>query len=333
LTTFKELEIFKTDKKHYYHALQETTTKLKMLPLHELDTNSEYLNKAFTIAYDAALFTLHEYDPTIQNELKLALFSALCPLSGSLAFLAVQILAANRIMQSNNFANAETYYQKRCGIIINHLRAPKTVIDSSKSEKGYTLNGHLTWASGYGIFDTLVVGFHHEGEEMQAVMPFSSKEAYQVTLPAQTMVGESMSTVTMDLENYEIPFENIINTQEIGYYTKQKSISKTVHFALYGIGLGAIDAINDPEVKTSASEALESIKELFLSSNDGAQMDTLRIELFTLAQHIITTGMILSGGKSILKSETLQRYYRELIMFNANGLNNTIKALFKNSFL
>jgi len=38
--------------------------------------------------------------------------------------------------------------------------------------------------------------------------------------------------------------------------------------------------------------------------------------------------MILNGGKSILSNENLQRYYRELIMFNSNGLNQNIKELF-----
>jgi hypothetical protein len=38
--------------------------------------------------------------------------------------------------------------------------------------------------------------------------------------------------------------------------------------------------------------------------------------------------MIVDGGKSILKSKTLQRYYRELVMFNANGLNDKLKNLF-----
>jgi hypothetical protein len=43
--------------------------------------------------------------------------------------------------------------------------------------------------------------------------------------------------------------------------------------------------------------------------------------------------MILNGGKSILLEKNLQRYYRELIMFNSNGLNTKIKHLFLNSFL
>ena len=70
-----------------------------------------------------------------------------------------------------------------------------------------------------------------------------------------------------------------------------------------------------------------------MNTTDGETMDRLRIELFNLVQQIVTTGMILHGGKSILATKALQRHYRELIMFNSNGLNDTIKGLFKASFL
>ena len=78
--------------------------------------------------------------------------------------------------------------------------------------------------------------------------------------------------------------------------------------------------------------AVEMVKEQFLNTEDGDVMDSLRIELFTLVQKIITTGMVLYGGKLILIEEQMQRYYRELIMFNSNGLNGKIKELFRDAF-
>ena len=145
----------------YHQHINETTAQLQALPLHRLDSDPALLNEVFGIAYNAGLFAIHEYDAAMQEKLKFELFSTLPAVSGSLAFLAVQILAANRIMQSNGFAKCDEYFQKRCGIAINHLRAPVTVVDSERSNTGYKLTGRLTWASGYKIFDTLVVGFHH----------------------------------------------------------------------------------------------------------------------------------------------------------------------------
>lgn len=323
----------KPDKTTYRRCLDETLEKLGALPLHRLDNDSSLLNEAFGIAFEAGLFALHEYDDTLQDTLKSELFAALPACSGSLAFLAVQILAANRIMQNNNFASRHEYFKKRCGIAVNHLRAPVTVVGATRSETGYRLSGRLTWASGYGIFDTLVIGFHHEGSEMQAVVPFKPQPGFAVGEPIETFVGESLNTVDIELQEYEVPDRNIVSIQPVGHYTRAKSVSKTVHYALYGIGLGAVDALEDDDVKREARLRLQRQKEAFMNTDDGEEMDRLRIELFDLVQQIVTTGMILRGGSAILATQRLQRYYRELVLFNSNGLNATIKERFKTAFL
>lgn len=303
------------------------------MPLHRLDSDTTLLNEVFSLAYEAGLFAVHEYDDALHAGLKFELFSTLPTYSGSLTFLGVQILAANRIMHANGFVSASEYFRKRCGIAVNHLRAPATVVGSTRSETGYRLSGRLTWVSGYKIFDTLLIGFHHEGNEMQAVVPFDGQPGFSVGKPIEAFVGGSMNTVDIDLDDYEVAPNSIVSTRPIGSYTRAKSVSKTVHFALYGIGLGAIDALEDADLKHEASKRLEAQKEAFLHAFDGAKMDRLRIELFTLVGQIITTGMVLRGGRSILAAERLQRYYRELILFNSNGLNDTIKGLFKAAFL
>ena len=317
----------------YRQRLEQTVARLRSLPLHRLDSDTDLLNEAFGIACSAGLFALHTFDPELRNALKFELFSTLPSCSGSLAFLAVQILAANRIMQSDGFPQAERYYRQRCGIAVNHLRAPVTVVGATKSKGGYRLTGRLTWASGYGIFDTLVIGFHHEGRELQAVVPFAPQPGFDIGDPVEAFVGRSLNTVDIDLEGYELPAENIVSSHPIGHYTRQKSVSRTVHFALYGIGLGAIDALEDGEVKREAALRLEARKEAFMATDDGEEMDRLRVTLFDLVQRIVTTGMVLRGGSSILSERRLQRYYRELILFNSNGLNETIKGLFKTAFL
>jgi hypothetical protein len=257
----------------------------------------------------------------------------LTPYSGSLAFLSIQILASHAIMAGNNFPKREEYFAKKCGIAINHLRAPVTVVSATECEGGYRLKGTLTWASGYEIFDTLLIGFHHDGREYEAMASFKNSENFKVGEVASSFVGNSMATVNIELDDFFVPYEDVVSSQLMGNYTKHKSISKTVHFALYGVGLGAVEALEDKEVQSSAKAQLESIKEQFLHTESGEVMDRLRIELFMLIQSVITTGMVLYGGKSILIEEKMQRYYRELIMFNSNGLNSTIKGIFKEHFL
>jgi len=320
------------DLKSYQEQLNEGIKELQRLELYRLDSNTILLKEAFEILYKREIFSLYKVDKKFHNEYKFILFSTLTKYSGSLAFLGIQILAANAIMATNNFAKSETYFAKRCGIAINHLRAPVTVVSATKCDGGYLLQGKLTWASGYGVFDTLLIGFHYNGKEYEAMSPFQNSENFIVGEVATSFVGNSMATVNIQLNNFFVPDEDIISSKPMGNYTKAKSVSKTVHFALYGVGVGAIEALVDKEIKENAHYQLEAIRDAFLETEDGAEMDRLRIKLFSLVQRVVTTGMILYGGKSILIEEPMQRYYRELIMFNSNGLNNTIKGLFKEQF-
>ncbi|MFT7860014.1 MAG: hypothetical protein ABXS93_03660 [Sulfurimonas sp.] len=317
----------------YENKILLTIEALQKLPLHTLDQQNRMLKEAFDIAYDNGMFRIVDLEGFVQGEARYRLFTSLTRYSGSLVFLAIQIFAANNIMLANNFPLQKEYFNKKCGIAINHLRAPKTVVNARRTEEGFEVSGTLTWASGYGIFDTLLVGFHCEGNEYVAVVPFEDAKGFAVGEVAQSFVGESMATVNIELDQFFIQKDHLVASSPIGSYTKAKSISKTVHIAIYSLGLGAIEQLQDQEVKRDASQKLETIKEKFMSTNNGEVMDTLRIELFALVQDIITTGMVLVGGKSVLATETLQRYYRELIMFNSNGLNNTIKGLFKEKFL
>ncbi len=317
----------------YKKRLGNAIEEIKKLPLCKLDTDTGLLKQAFEILYKKGVFTLYKVDIKEHNDYKFILFSTLTKYSGSLAFLAIQILAAHAIMSANNFSKREAYFKKQCGIAINHLRAPVTVVSATKCEGGYKLKGRLTWASGYGIFDTLLIGFHYDGKEYEAMAAFKNSENFVIGEVATSFVGNSMATVNIELNDFFVKEEDVVSSQLMGNYTKKKSVSKTVHFALYGVGCGAVEALSDEEVKKVADARLERIKDRFLATNDGEVMDKLRIELFTLVQNIISTGMVLYGGKSILIEEKLQRYYREIIMFNSNGLNHSIKDLFKKEFL
>ncbi len=319
--------------KKYLNIIKKTTKQIEKISLNKLDTDTKKLKKAFDIAYDNAVFALYNYDISIQEKLKFILFSKLTKYSGSLSFLGIQILAANKIMDKNNFTKKEYYFNKKCGIAINHLRANKTIISATKTKNGYKLNGTLTWASGYKIFDKLLIGFHYGNKEYEVLANFKIKKGFQIAQAPETLVGYSLNTINIKLDNFYVKDEDIVSSNDIGNYTKNKSLSKTVHYSLYGIGVGAIKNIEDKNLKNISKKRLKKIKNSFLKSSDGDELDNLRIELFLLLQDIITTGMILNGGKSILLESNLQRYYRELIMFNSNGLNTKIKHLFLNSFL
>ena len=314
--------------KKYIKDINIISKKLKKQNLEKVDEEVKYLKKCFDIAYKNDCFKLYEYDPQMQDKLKLKMFSKLTKYSASLTFLAIQILAANAIMTKNNFPKRDYYFKKKCGIAINHLRMKGSFVTSKKCKGGYKLNGVLTWASGYKIFDHLLIGFHFKNKEMEVLTKFKEMKGFRIIDTPETFIGQSLNTVNIKLEDFFVKDEDIVSSNPIGNYTRNKSLSKTVHYALYGLGLGAVDFINDKKFKKNSKNKLKNIKIQFLESTDADELDRIRIKLFNLIQKIITLSMIIDGGKSILKEKTLQRYYREVIMFNANGLNQKIKDLF-----
>jgi len=317
----------------YKTQLKIVKKQISKIPLHKIDSEVKALKKAFDISYENELFALYKYERTQQEELKQKLFSKLTPLSGSLSFLAIQILAANSIMNKNNFSKKDIYFKKRCGIAINHLRVNKTIVNATKCKGGYKLNGILTWASGYKIFDSLLIGFHYDNKEYEVVSEFKKAIGFNILNTPKTFVGQSLNTVNIELIDFFVKEENIVSSNPIGNYTKNKSLSKTIHYCLYSLAKGAIKHIENRRFKTICKNKLLEQKEKYLNSNNPEELDNLRIELFNLTQKIITVSMINNGGKSILTKSHFQRYYKELIMFNSNGLNSNIKDLFTQDFL
>jgi len=318
--------------KHYIKAINKTIKELKKLSLEKIDDDKKLLKKAFNIAYKNGLFTLYKYEKEFQEELKFLLFSKLTKYSSALTFLGLQILAANAIMNKNNFKRKELYFKKKCGIAINHLRSPKTYVKAKKCKDGYKLNGELTWASGYKIFNKLLIGFHFNNQEIEVLADLKKTKGFKISESPKVFVGQSLNTVNIKLDNFFVEERNIVSSNPIGNYTRNKSLSKTVHFAIYGLALGVLDYIKDKNFKKDLKKDLTKLKYEILLCKDGDLLDKLRVELFNLTQKAITLGMIQKGGKAILKDKTLQRYYRELIMFNANGLNQKMKDLFLEDF-
>ena len=317
----------------YTKNVENVVRELSRFNLDTLDLDYKELKKAFHIAYLSGIFNLTDIEKNHLDLYKYELFKHLTQVSGALSFMAIQILAANAIMQGNNFRYKEKYFKRKCGIAINHLRAPITLVSAQKVDGGYSLKGTLTWASGYKIFDTLLIGFHCDGSEYEVVTKFKKQNGFTIDKPTKTFVGNSLHTVNIELDNFFVKEKNIISSKPMGNYSKAKSISRTVHLCLYALGNSALLQTKDEEFKKKAKDKLDALKDPFLKSTDSKKMDLIRVELFELVLNIITTAIILQGGKSILSSGNLQRLYRELIMFNANGLNHDLKEISKTHFL
>lgn len=312
--------------------LKYSLKHLSKLDKIKLDKDKNELLKAYKIVFSNNLLNL-SVKPKMQGEEKFLLYKNITPISGALSFLLIQNLAANTIMQKNNYAKKDKYLKKSCGIAINHLRSNKTHVWAKKVDNGYLLNGKLTWASGYKIFKNLLIGFHFNNSEYEAICKFKKSKNFIISKPINTFVGNSLNTVNIILKDFYIEDKNIISINKLGNYNENKAVSKTIHFNLYAIALKSLDFCLDNETKQKSKKILRHLKKEFLNVENQNKLDELRVELFLEAQKIITISMIKNGGISVLKDKKLQQFYRELIMFNSNGLNSNMKELFKQSYL
>lgn len=312
-------------KEDYLKNIENCVQELKNFDSNKLDIDTSYLKEAFGVLEKNSIFDLHLVK---QEELKFEVFSKLTGVSGALCFLLIQILAANKRVSSSSIARENILENRCCGVAINHLRADESLVSGKKEGNKFLIDGRLTWASGYKIFDSLLMGFHHDNKEYMAIVDFKAQNGFEIGNADSTLVAFGMNTVNIDLKSFEIDESMIVSIDEIGKFCKTKSISKTIHYAIYSIAKKALDEIKEDEVYDKFEKLLEKNKNDFLECNSELELDKLRVELFNLTQKMITLAMILKGGKSILTIYNLQRYYREIIMFNSNGLNTKMKKLF-----
>jgi len=312
----------------YNKKIKITLAKIKNLNLNAMDEDKNILKKAFDIAFDNDIFALYKYSAPLQEKYKAILLSEFAKISGSLAFLAIQILAANAIMNKNDFSRKERFFKKKCGIAINHLHLKTTQVQAKKVKNGYLLTGALTWASGYGIFDSLLIGFHHKEYELEVLSSFKNKKGFIISSACNTFVGYSINTVNIELKDFFVKDKNIVSSNNMGNYSKNRSLAKSIHYCIYGLGKAAINDSNNTSFKTESKLLLKKKQEAVIACTDAKELSILRVELFLFVQELITTAMVLNGGKSIFAHSTFQRYYREIIMFNTNGLNQNLKDIF-----
>jgi len=294
------------------------------------DSDTTALKACYDALVAEGFLDILHVDVTQHEGIKQLLFSALCAKSGALGFLAVQHLAAYKIMHNGHYKHANDL---ACGIAINHLRAPKRLVVATKRGRHYYLNGTLRWASGFSIFDALVIGFHYEQYEMHALIDFNVQPGLNVSEKVQTFAANSMNTRNVELIDFKLDERAIIAQKEQGAYTQQKSLSKTVHYAFLGICQGALESCSDVTLETFALEQLQQFTNAIASCGEASTLLELRQQLFFFAQQLITTAMVQQGGAASLADASLQRLYRELMLFNANGLNADMKAQNRRAFL
>ncbi|MBS0288163.1 MAG: hypothetical protein JSR17_12765 [Proteobacteria bacterium] len=250
--------------------------------------------------------------------------------SGALSFLNSQIdLSSNLLHQGQNESLKQTILapllkgQIRIANGVSHLRSDVAHIQVQKTQEGFILNGKVHWITGFGHCDYFVMAFCDAECEYFALLPFRhlALEGLTFSEPLQVMVMQATHTVRATLDNCFIANEQIINTQEKGFWYQQMKNSQHILPYFYGIAVGALEVIQAQYQKENTYlqglwDTLQLLREQITAEGEKDLLD-YRVNITRCAYDCLQAAIVVSKGKAMDPNSKISRLYREIVQFNA----------------
>ncbi|MCC5832339.1 MAG: acyl-CoA/acyl-ACP dehydrogenase [Chlamydiales bacterium] len=239
--------------------------------------------------------------------------------SGALGFFQRQHQSAGRIISNCEKTSLKQEWlplmargKRKVGVSISHLRAPSTpCIEALPKEGGWSLKGHVSWVSGYRLFDWLIMGFFcpQEGLEGMGLFPFKKARTFKVSKVLDTIALGSMRTLSVELKDHFLPESHLISLKPIGSFG-DSSNPLDVHFVnLSALALGFLRDIEAPVLQ----EAYEACREAYLEK--GAD-ESLYAEMNRIATHLSHIARFSGGTRYVICPNSVERRCRELMLFS-----------------
>lgn len=175
-------------------------------------------------------------------------------LSGALCFLLMQYYTATSfIANSQNHKLKEELLRNNsnrnylCGISHAHLRNIESppVVGVDNGDK-YTINGILSYVTGYKIFNKLLLGFVSGNKKVFALIPFEESKSFSILGKLDLVAVNSTNTVTCQLINYQIDKSMIVAEELIDSLANRGSrTGKNIIGPHIGLALAVLDLITD----------------------------------------------------------------------------------------
>ena len=260
--------------------------------------------------------------------------------SASLGFTLWQHLAAvERLSTFSNWRDLncsewESFSRGKTLIGLGTTHLAKTFSPALRSEHstdGLSISGTLDWITGYGIFDSLLLGVETEGEISFALVPFPN--VLDSTKPNSVSVEfyeldsfQGTNTVKLIFKNYRIPYSSIISS------TPRKEMKKINSIYLFPeIGI-VTAALNECKKVTEGSknprlilikshinsiqlrlEEIKNARHKSLPDEELKKILFLKDELLRDSVRLLTMA---TGGASILKDSLSSRLSKEIMLFD-----------------
>jgi len=256
--------------------------------------------------------------------------------SNAVGFLLRQQQTASRLIANTSNQELKEFLAKvvagetSVGVSVSHLRElerPKLI--GRKVSDAVLLTGKVPWASGYRIFDFLVVGFFvpETEEEGLALIPFTQSSSLAIGTPIQTIALSSLQNVNLNYDNHKVNSTQLLEMNPLGTFASASTIA-----AIQFVNLSALARALTRELKGTEPPAFEklyheytSTRSAFLKtvSNQGvhscyATMNRIVADLLILARYQ-------SGTQGVKVPSLIERYAREHMLFSVITLNEDLK--------
>ena len=304
-------------------SIRQILAPISDMDANQADSNVSMLKKALAEINHQYRGLLSKTAYEEKAELTHELYSNLAYISGALAFLQIQNSGADSYLNRGEVRQDTLILSSQsCGIAIAHIRREKQPITAHISQGNIILNGYLPWASGYKIYDKVLLGFHLEGEEVIVCVDFLPQEGFEIGTPMQSIAASGINTVSMNFNQYAISIGKIVTRDPLGTFQAKFRRSKMLSM-LHGIAMKAVTLIPDyqSQSKKILSNQCDVLRRQILSDMDPV---IVRLNAFKLTQHVINLACLSVGGASTLVQHDLQRLYREAFLFSISGVSPEI---------
>lgn len=265
--------------------------------------------------------------------------------SGALAFLQTQHQScANILMKSTNpdleknLVPLMVRGERLVGLGFSQLRRPgEPIMKAGETEGGYLITGHAPWITGWGIFDTWIVGATlPDGRAVFGLLPLEPREGMSFSDPMKLAAFQSAQTVTADLADVFLPHDQVVFVKRPGWIQTNDMINITLQgwFAL-GCARAALDVMEEAYQRRKSDFILEAAQALekerlecreALKRADDPEDDRLRARAWVidLAVRCSHGAIIASSGAANSLAHPAQRVYREALVYSVSAQTTPI---------
>jgi alkylation response protein AidB-like acyl-CoA dehydrogenase len=313
----------------------------------KIDQNPQALAAAFQGLGDRHLLALKrpstEVGPLCDSLQFWRFQRALARASGSLAFLQLQHQSAVAFLcESPNHALVNPLLPQladgrvRIGVAFSQLRRGNSLTATPLTE-GWGLTGHLPWATGFSLFDHLIVGAHLPDQQiLLCLLPFRdqgvSGEGLSFSAPLALAAMGVTQTVSARFNEVFITPEQVVEIHAATWLQERDRRNVLAPTAgLMGCTQAALDQLKLSNREGGTNKVLPCLHrqwqrltrqieaQLALPCVDYDAALKLRAQAVSLAFRSTQTGVVACGGAANGLSHPAQRLYREALAWAVLG--------------